>query len=738
MITIAKKGELGPHVGRPVKRIDARKKVTGTAPYAAEHFAPGLLHGAVVNATIARGKITELDATAALAVPGVVHVFTHENRPSLPWFDKKYADEDAPAGHPFRPLYDAEIQFDGQPIALVVASTPEAARHAAGLVRVAYDQAEHVTSIRQNLPEARPPKKWTGGRKGPPKPRGDVARALREAEVTIDAEYTHLPEYHNPMELYATTVIVEDDGTFSIYDKTQGPANSLKYVTNVFGLEKGTARVRTPYMGGGFGSGLRPQHQLFFAMLAARELRRSVRVELRRQQMFTFGHRPSAIMNIALGAKRDGTLTAMRFDAKMEASRFEDYAETIVNWGSALYACENTGFSTDLVPVDVYTPLDMRAPGATTGVYAFESAMDELAHALAMDPVAFRAKNLATRSLDEDKDFASNEIAACYRDGAARFGWERRSATPRSMRDGDKLVGWGMASAIWDAQQLYASARARLGLDGRLEVASATADIGTGTYTVMTQIAADALGLALDAVVFKLGDTDLPPAPLVGGSWTAVTVGSAVKAACDALGKKLAKMAKIDDPVFADGFIVSAADATKRTSLVDALRAGGVLSEEATETAVPSPERTRYAHYVRSAVFAEVKVDEELGTIEVTRVVSSVAAGNILNPNTARSQIMGGIVWGISQALHEEALYDHRFGRVMNHNLSEYHVSVNRDVGEVDIAFVEEHDEHVNALGAKGVGEIGQVGVAAAIANAVFHATGRRVRDLPITLDKLL
>lgn len=738
MITIAKKGALGPHVGQPVRRIDARKKVTGTAAYAAEHPAPDLLHGVVVNATIARGKITELDATAALAVPGVLHVFSHENRPSLPWFDKKYSDEDAPAGHPFRPLHDAEIQFDSQPIALVVASTLEAARHAAGLVRVVYEQVEHVTSIRQNLGEARPPKKWTGGRKGPPKPRGDLDRGLLDADVKVDAEYTHLPEYHNPMELFATTVIVEEDGTFSIYDKTQGPANSLTYATNVFGLSKGEARVRTPFMGGGFGSGLRPQHQLFFAMLAARELKRSVRVELRRQQMFTFGHRPSSIMNVALGATREGALTAMRFDTKMEASRFEDYVETTVNWGPVLYACENTRFSHDLVPVDVYTPLDMRAPGATSGVFAFESAMDELAHALAMDPVAFRAKNLAPRAIDEDKEFGSNAIAACYRDGAARFGWDRRSAAPRSMRDGRKLVGWGMASGIWDAQQMYASARARIGLDGRLEVASATADIGTGTYTIMTQIAADALGLSLDEVTFKLGDTDLPEAPLVGGSWTAVTVGSAVKAACDALGKKLARLAGIEDATFADGCVVSAADPTRRVSFVEALRAGGQLAAEATETAVPSPERLKYAHYVRSAVFVEVKVDEDLGTIEVARVVSAIAAGKILNPRTARSQIMGGIVWGISQALHEEALYDHRFGRVMNHSLAEYHVSVNRDVGEVDIAFVEEHDEHVNALGAKGVGEIGQVGVAAAVANAVFHATGRRVRDLPITLDKLL
>ena len=734
-------------VGRAMPRVDGRKKVTGRAQYAGEAPAEHLVHGVIVNSTIAKGKITSLDTRAALAVPGVLHVFTHENRPKLPWFDRSYTDMDSPYGSPFRPLYDAEIFHSGQPIALVVADSFETARHAARLVEVEYERAPFNTDIARG--EARPPKKWTGGRKAPPKPRGDADAALTTAEVKVDREYQVPAEYHNPMEPFATTVIVENDGTFTVHDKTQGVSNSQTYVSRIFDVDAKNVRVVSPFVGGAFGSALRPQHSLFFAFMAAQALHRAVRVTLTRQQMFTFGHRPQAHQRVALGADRSGKLTAMVHEVTCDVSRSEDYVETIVNWGPLLYRCDNVRTSHEVVPIDAYTPMDMRAPGAVTGLFAFESAMDELAEKLGMDPIALRLQNYTDRAIDEDKDFSSKELRKCYQEGAARFGWERRSQTPRSMRDGEKLIGWGMASGAWDAMQMVAKAHARLSIDGTLTVASGTTDIGTGTYTIMSQIAADSLGLPISAVTFELGDTRLPMAPLQGGSWTAVTVGSAVKKGCDDLAEQLWKLAKkmpasplgdakLEDVSFEDGHVVRKGDASKRVAFVDAMRAAGVLALESDVTAPPSPKRLPYAHNTHSAVFVEVAVDEDLGVIEVRRIVSAIAAGKILNPQTARSQILGAAVWGISMALHEEALVDHDLGRVMNHSLGEYHVSVNRDIGEVDVIFVEEHDEHVNPLGAKGVGEIGIVGVAAAVANAVAHATGIRVRELPITLDKLL
>jgi xanthine dehydrogenase YagR molybdenum-binding subunit len=391
----------------------------------------------------------------------------------------------------------------------------------------------------------------------------------------------------------------------------------------------------------------------------------------------------------------------------------------------------------------------MRAPGGVTGMYALESAMDELAYKLNIDPLELRLKNYSERDQDEDLPFSSKELRECYRQGAERFGWRRRNPQPRSMGEGDALIGWGMATGIWEASQEEASAKAVLTVGGKLKVSSATADIGTGTYTIMTQIAADTLGLPIRDVTFELGDSSLPQAPVEGGSFTAATVGSAVKAACDAVRKKLFKLAqkmeispfvgaKLQDITFADRQIRLSRRPSKAVSITSLMQQAGVNSIEQEITSTPTKKQQKYARYAHSAIFAEVKVDEELGVIDVTRVVSAVAGGRILNPKTARNQIIGGIVWGIGMALEEESIIDHHFGRIMNHNLAEYHVPVNADVHDIDVIFVDENDSIVNPLGVKGLGEIGLVGVAAAIANAVFHATGKRVRELPITLDKVL
>jgi xanthine dehydrogenase YagR molybdenum-binding subunit len=442
-------------------------------------------------------------------------------------------------------------------------------------------------------------------------------------------------------------------------------------------------------------------------------------------------------------------LTALTHEAVAETSHFEEYSENVVSWSGMLYQCDNTKHDHKVVQLDVYTPIDMRAPGASWGVYALECAMDELAYALKIDPLELRLKNYAEKDQNEDKPFSSKELRECYRQGAEKFGWVKRTPEPRSMCDGNQLIGWGMATGAWEAQQRQASTKAVLTLDGTLTVSSATADIGTGTYTIMTQIAAETLGVPLERVTFKLGDSSLPESPVEGGSWTAATIGSAVRAVCEKVRKKLLHLArkgggsplaaaKLEDITFSDGCIRLSRDPSQAVSLIAAMRHGGVNVIEEQATSVPDTAQQQYSRYSHSAVFVEVKVDEDLGMIEVARVVSAIAGGRILNPKTARSQVMGGIVWGIGMALEEESVIDQQFGRFMNHNLAEYHVAVNADVPAIEVLFVDEHDDKVNPLGVKGLGELGVVGVAAAISNAVFHATGKRVRELPITLDKVL
>ncbi|ONF46925.1 xanthine dehydrogenase family protein molybdopterin-binding subunit [Methylobacterium radiotolerans] len=737
-------------VGSPRSRIDGPAKVTGLAKYAGEFAAPDLAYGFVVSSSIAKGRITGIDSAEAEAVPGVLKVLTHENRPRTAWRDKNFQDQVAPPGSPFRALYDDLIVFSGQPVALVVAEDFETARYAASLVRVSYAMEEPGTDLEALRGTAYDPPYKRTGIKPPPEPWGDADTAFGSAPVRVQGAYSLADEHHNPMEPHASTVVVEQDGTYTVYDKIQGVSNSHQYLTNVFGLKPDQVRVLNPYLGGGFGSGLRPQYQLFLAMLAAQELKRSVRVTLTRDQLWSFTYRSEALQTIALGAAPDGTLTALRHDAVQGTSQYEDYQEVVVNWSGVLYRCDNVALGYRLVKLDTPTPGDMRAPGAVTGVFAIETAMDELAYATGLDPIDLRLKNYAeSDATAEGKPFGSKELKSCFRQGAERFGWARRSPEPRSMRDGRELVGWGVATGIWESMMMQSSAIATLTPDGRLTVGNSTGDIGTGTYTILTQIAADTLGLPMDAVTTKLGDTRLPEAPVAGGSWTAASSGTAVMKACRNVGAQVFKLARamensplanvdFDRAVFADGRIAVAGDPGRSVALVDVLQAAGVDKVEAVEEAGPDKDfKQKYEAYTHSAIFAEVKVDEELGQVRVTRIVSAIAAGKVLNPKTARSQILGGVVMGIGSALEEESMLDHRIGRFMNHNLGEYHVPVHADIYDIDVIFVEEEDK-ANPLGVKGLGEIGIVGTAAAIANAVFHATGRRVRDLPITVDKLL
>jgi xanthine dehydrogenase YagR molybdenum-binding subunit len=740
---------MAPYIGTSTSRVDGFAKVTGAAKYAAEFNVPGLAYGSVVTSTIAKGRIVRIDPSATLRVKGVLDVLTHENRPPMAGNDEAYKDETAPAGSPFRPLYDSRIMFNGQPIALVVAETSEIARFAASLVRVEYEKDAHITDVYRRREAATPVKPPTNPIEAlftPPKTRGRPEQALAAAAVRHAGEYYVPIEHHNPMEPYAATVVYEANGKLTVYDKTQGVQNVQRYLCGVFGMKPEDVRVLSPFMGGGFGSGLRPQFEVVLAVLAALALQRSVRVVLTRPQMYGLGYRPAMIQRIELGASADGTLEAITHDAITVTSQYEDFFRQETGWSGLLYKSANAKYEHKLARLDLPTSCDMRCPSAATGVYALECAMDELAVALKLDPLELRLRCYSDRDQHEDRPFSSKALRECYRQGAEAFGWDRRNPEPRSMRDGGDLVGWGMATGVWDAFQWTITVRIVLSANGHAEVACATSDIGTGTYTIMAQVAADMLGLPLENISIKLGDSSLPQSPVEGGSWIAVSVSNAIATTAEAVRDELLRLAKQvpgsplaniapGEVTLAEGKLVSKRDASRSVSIADAMRHSAVDRIEQEKTTNPTDDPAR-AHNTHAAVFAEVHVDEQLGVIRVTRVVSAVAAGRILNTKTASSQILGSVVWGIGMALHEETLIDHGLGRIMNANIAEYHVPVNADIHDIKVIFVDEPDDS-NPLGIKGLGEIGIVGVAAAIANAVYHATGKRVRDLPITLDKL-
>ena len=747
------------HIGDALNRFDGVDKVTGRAKYAADWPAPDLLYGWVVSSPIARGRITQIEDGAARAVPGVVEVITHRNRPHLPFLDRSYEEAGAPPGSPLRPLYDDKILFAMQPVAMVLAQTLEAAREAAGLVIVHVAPEAHNVDFKRAMNEKIAAK--TGHGPEALRSRGDAQAAFDAAPRKHTARYEMATHHHNPMEMHASTVIWEGGGRITVHDKTQSGQQVQAYLASVFGFSKRNIRVKNAFVGGAFGASLRPGYQVYLATLAARMLRRSVRVVMTRAQMFSHVHRPQAQQTISLATHGGGRLQAIVNDATTATSRHEDYTEPVCNWGLMNYACENASGTYTIAPMDIPTPGSMRAPGAATGMTLFEMAVDEMACAVGLDPLEMRLLNYSDRDAMGDRPFSSKALRECYAAAAERFGWAARTPMPRSMRDGAEMVGYGMATGMWAALFMKSSAKVALDRAGRLTVSSAVSDIGTGTCTVMAQVAADALALPLERIDVRLGDTDLPPAPVQGGSWTAASTGAAVHAACETLRGKLFEAAlkikggplgevKRQDVEFVNGHIVVRDDWAARVSLDDALAAALAGSDktalEAEETVKPGmanllsmalPSLGK-AHNTHSAIFAEVRVDEALARVRVKRVVIAVAAGRIVNPKAARSQILGSVVMGIGMALHEASLMDTQLGRIVNHSFAEYHVPTQADVDEIEVIFVDEPDEDVSPLGIKGVGEIGIVGTAAAIANAIFHATGRRHRSLPITAEKLV
>ncbi|MEJ1238042.1 xanthine dehydrogenase family protein molybdopterin-binding subunit [Chryseolinea sp. T2] len=738
--------------GQPISRLEGKEKVTGAAKYAGEYNVPDLLYGYVVGSTITKGRIRRLDVSDAMAFPGVKQVFTYENRPRLAWFDMQYADMDAPPGSVYKPLHHAEVKFNGEPIALVVADDFETARYASTLVYVEYEEEPSKTTLESNLGDARDPKKGMATilRPPPPKPTGDFESAYDRASAKTSGTFKHGTEHHNPIELFATTTVYEGDGKLTIYDKTQGTVNNQLYVANVFGLKYRNVRVVAPFVGGAFGSGLRPQYQLFLCVMAALELKRNVRVTLERKQMFSFCHRPQTIQTTRFCAETDGHITGLNHSAVSETSTYEDYTETVSNWSHRLYPSPNTLFEYQVVPLDVHSPIDMRAPGGSTGMHAIECTMDQLAYALGIDPLEFRLLNYSDNDPSEQKPFTSKALKACYEQAAAKIGWDQRNPQPGSMKTGNKLIGYGMATGIWDAYQFPSRVEAYIDKEGKLHVNNATTDIGTGTLTVMTQIAADTLGLRLEEVNFSYGDSKKPFSMFQGGSSTTASTGVAIVTAVNALKQKLIKAAKAmkgsvltdadeTNIIFRDGLMTMKDNPSISIPLKDIVAANKGRAIKTTNLAKPKAIKLRkYAKATHSAAFVKVEVDVSLRTINVVHAVTAVAAGRIINPKTARSQILGSMVWSISKALREEAIIDERFGKYINPNLAEYHIPVHADIHDLDVIFVEEEDALINELGVKGVGEIGMIAMPAAISNAIFHATGKRVNDLPIHFERLL
>lgn len=721
--------------GKSIPRVDGPLKVRGQARYAAEYEVPNLLHAAIVPASIARGRVASIDAAAAKNFPGVVAILTHKNRPWFWPFSLAYKDLAGPPGKPFRPLYDDRVHFSGQPVAVVVAESFEAARDAAALVRISYDCELHATDLAAEASRAYKPPRHRLGLAPTPGPTGDADRAFSEAPVKVEATYTTPADHHHPMELFATTV-EWGDKTITVYDKTQSPKSVEIFLKIAFRLFRRKVRVVSCFVGGAFGLGLRPQQSVFLAVLAAKALKRSVRLVIPRDHMFALGYRAGSIQTVSLGADKNGSLVAVRHRAIAATSRIEDAQDPMLKFSASLYRCDNIELSYELAKLDTVSPCDMRAPGAATGMFALESAMDELAYAINLDPLDLRLANYTERDQSENRPFSSKALRECYAQGAERFGWAKRSHAPRSMRKGKELIGWGMATGAWEAGMAPVPTRARVSLlpDGRFEVTTSVTDIGTGTYTILNQIAADALGAPLERVLVKLGDSALPFNPIQGGSWTAATSGSAVQAACRKLNRKILSRAR------QAGIVrnARAAELLSPAALADLLKLSGSDNLSATATIFKVPFGKRYTSATHSAVFAEVRIDQELPVVRVTRLVCAVAAGRILNPATARSQIIGASVMGIGQALHEDAATDHNIGRCMAHSLADYHIPSNADVYDIEVLFVEEADDKVSPIGVKGVGEIGSVAVAPAIANAIFHATGQRIRDLPITIDRLV
>jgi xanthine dehydrogenase YagR molybdenum-binding subunit len=728
--------------GKPMDRVDGPLKVTGGAKYAAEFSVPGTVYGCLVQSTIAKGTVKSVDSREAEHVPGVLAVITYSNMP-------KIIEPTGPPSGVSHPLLDSNINYSGQNIALVIAQTFEQAEHAADLVKVEYDAAKPIVDMEKNMDQAFI---YQRGRLKVAK-RGDFDSAIASAPKKLDTVYRTPVEHHNPMEPHAT-IAIWNNGELLAYDATQGVTNVAHNLAQIFGLTKAQVRVVDPFVGGGFGCKGQSWPNAPLAALAAQVVGKPVKIAISRKQMFTSnGHRPPTRQAVTAGIGTDGKLVALKADIVNATSQTEEFEEPSGTQFNVNYSCPNVYVRQQLIRVDQPPPTYMRAPGESSGSFGMETAMDELAYELGIDPVDLRLRNYAETDEGAKKPWSSKHLKECYQQAAASFGWEKRNPVVGSMKNGRMLVGYGMATATYPANFRSCQARASLFADGTVLIQCGTQDLGTGTYTILTQIAADAVGVKPEKVRVEIADTRLPEAPGSGGSTSAASAGSAVMEAGQALKSAMIGFVTgyVKTPFYnsansdieaKDGVLYSRNAPTKKMSYTDIMNFIGKKVVQAGATAQPGIERGPGAqgHSFQGfgAQFCEVHVDPDLRMMRVARWTGAFALGKVLNRKTITSQLHGGIVWGIGMGLLEETVADPTFGRYVNSNLAEYHVPVNRDVPPIDIILVEEEDKLVSPVGAKGAGEIGITGAAAAIGNAVFHATGKRVRDLPITLDKIL
>ena len=735
----------GSSIGQPLTRRDGPLKVTGRATYATDNHPPGMLFAVLAVSSIARGRVTGLDIAAATAHPGVVEVMTPANRPPLAGDPD---GKDSPFMFRMDVLQNDRVRYPQQPIAVVIAETLEAATEGAALLAPRYEAAEPRVGL-DGAAVFTPESVGVGSPAA--MAHGDAEAGLAAARHRMEATYDTPAQYHNAMEPHGI-VAAWDGDRLSIDTPSQGMAMAQARIAGLFGIRPEDIHIRSPFLGGGFGSKGMLNGPQVLGILAARLVGRPVKLVLRREQMYgPVGHRAPTRQTIRMGTDAAGGFTAIANHTRTATSSFDDFIEAAADSAHTLYATPALATRHDAVRLDTGTPSFMRAPGEASGSVALESAVDEMAFACGMDPLAFRLKNYAEVEPATGKPFSSKALRECYAQGAARFGWAGRPLQPRQMRDADGLlVGWGMGTATFPAMMMAGHARATLRADGSGLVETGAHDMGQGAWTALAQVAADGLGLGLEQIEFRMGSSDLPDAGIAGGSAHMATVSSAIDGAGAAAIGKLAALALGDarSPLYGAGNVGVVArqgrlhrrdDDGRSESFAEILRRASLaeLSADGTGAADPAAQEA-YAMHAHGAVFVEVKVDPDFGQIRATRVVGAFAAGRVINPRMVRSQYYGGMIWGVSFALHEQAVTDRRTGRIMNANLAEYHVPVNADVPSLEAILVEEHDPHVNVLGIKGVGEIGITGTAGAVANAVWHATGVRVRRFPIGLEALI